>query len=28
VIETRGHEHADQVVQGMRNAGYETRVLH
>jgi threonine dehydratase len=28
VIETRGHEHADQVVQGMRDAGYETRVLH
>jgi threonine dehydratase len=28
VIETRGHEHADQVVRGMRDAGYEARVLH
>jgi threonine dehydratase len=28
VLETRGHDHAETVVQGMRDAGYETRVLH
>ncbi len=28
VLETRGHEHADRVVGGLRDAGYETRVLH
>jgi len=28
VLETRGHEHADSVVGGLRDAGYETRVLH
>jgi threonine dehydratase len=28
VIETRGHDHAEEVVAGMREAGYQTRVLH
>ena len=28
VLETRGHDHAETVVKGMRDAGYETRVLH
>jgi threonine dehydratase len=28
VLETRGHEHAGGVVAAMRDAGYETRVLH
>jgi threonine dehydratase len=27
VLETRGHEHAQRVVDGMRAAGYETSVL-
>jgi threonine dehydratase len=28
VIETRGHDHAEEVVAGMRESGYQTRVLH
>jgi threonine dehydratase len=28
VIETRGHEHADEVVAALNNSGYETSVLH
>jgi threonine dehydratase len=28
VLETRGHDHAGGVVAAMRDAGYETRVLH
>ena len=28
VIETRGHDHADDVVRILRDAGYETRVIH
>jgi threonine dehydratase len=28
VLETRGHDHAGSVVGAMRDAGYETRVLH
>ena len=28
VLETRGHEHAEDVVAALRTAGYETRVLH
>jgi threonine dehydratase len=28
VLETRGHDHAGGVVGAMRDAGYETRVLH
>jgi threonine dehydratase len=28
VLETRGHDHAGAVVGAMRDAGYETRVLH
>ncbi len=28
VLETRGHEHAEGVVATLREAGYETRVLH
>ena len=27
VLETRGPEHAEQVIRAMRDAGYETRVL-
>ena len=28
VIETRGHDHAEEVVGTLRGAGYETRVIH
>jgi threonine dehydratase len=28
VIETRGHDHAEDVVGTLRDAGYETRVIH
>jgi threonine dehydratase len=28
VIETRGHEHADEVVAALNDSGYETSVLH
>jgi threonine dehydratase len=28
VLETRGQEHAQKVVTGLRDAGYETNVLH
>jgi threonine dehydratase len=28
VIETRGHEHAEDVLGALREAGYQTRVLH
>jgi threonine dehydratase len=28
VIETRGHEHAEDVVGTLNNAGYQTHVLH
>jgi threonine dehydratase len=28
VIETRGHEHADEVVTTLNEGGYQTQVLH
>jgi threonine dehydratase len=28
VIETRGRDHAESVVKGLRDAGFEAQVLH
>jgi threonine dehydratase len=28
VLETRGHDHAASVIAAMRDAGFETQVLH